>query len=51
MTKRCLFCGRFYDHKQEQKMCKECKSHYEITFEKLKTNKALHGVMQRLADR
>ncbi len=31
-------------------MCKECKSQYEIAFEKIKTNKALHGVMQRLND-
>lgn len=51
MTKRCIYCGRFYDHKQVQKMCKECKSQYEIIFQKLKNNKALQDVMLHLADR
>ena len=49
--KKCKGCGRFYNAKKDDKMCRECKSHYEIAFQKLKNNKALQDVMHRLADR
>jgi len=48
---KCAGCGRFYNQQKDEKMCKECKRHYEIAFHKVVNNKALHGVMQRLADR
>jgi uncharacterized OB-fold protein len=51
MYKKCPYCGRFYNPTKDDKMCKECKSQYEITFSKLKNNKALHEVMLRLADK
>jgi hypothetical protein len=49
--KKCTGCGRFYNQQKDDKMCGECKRHYEIAFHKLKNNKALHDVMLRLADR
>lgn len=49
MYKKCRYCGRFYLRKKEEKMCIECKSHYEVTFHKLKTNKALQEVMRNLS--
>jgi predicted nucleic acid-binding Zn-ribbon protein len=48
---KCIYCGRFYNRQKDDKMCKECKSKYEVTFQKLKNNKALQEVMLRLADR
>lgn len=51
MDEKCNYCGRFYNQKKDEKMCKECKSLYEVTFEKLKNNKALQEVMQHLANR
>ena len=46
-----MYCGRFNNHSKNDKMCRECKSHYEITLMKLKNNKTMEGVLKRLADR
>ena len=49
--KKCPECGRFYTPQKDEKMCKDCKVRYEIAFQKLQNNKALHDVMSRLSDK
>ena len=48
---KCTYCGRFYNQGKDDKMCKECKSQYEIAFEKLKNNKTLQKAIKNLADK
>ncbi len=50
MYKKCTYCGRFYNHVKDDKMCKECKNQYEIASTKIKNNKPLQDVMTRLSD-
>lgn len=51
MYKKCKYCGKLYNQPKNSKMCRGCKTQYEIAFDKIKLNKALHEVMQNLANR
>lgn len=45
MTKRCVYCGRFYQSKEFSKKCKEC----DKELQKIKERLQFDGVLKGLA--
>lgn len=35
MIKKCIYCGRFYTQKKDEKKCKECTIEYQIVTDKI----------------
>ena len=40
MIKRCIYCGRYFKHKEKEKICKECAIEYRTIVKNLTKNQS-----------